>query len=280
MATRSRNTRAPHRSSRSPRIVTGSVAFLDALATRGVWNHASPTQAVARWDDYLNTLRYWANSPIGNEDRRSRTRVDFGVSSFSDTMLITAVSKSPDENLVVDLAQLLQYPFIDAVQSGILLRGVISYGMFVQSEASVVGPAVDEAAAWYELPEWLGISLTPSAKYAVAQISPEPEGLSDILVPWEVPLSPEKSGGRSSYNTLALNWPGPAEAFTAGERAAQGPPGGPNQPRERYRRTLLRALSANPTLAAHVSKHENTLEFFDEWYRRPKQSKRTDPDSG
>ena len=47
------------------------------------------------------------------------------------------------------------------------LRGAISCGNYDNQDHIVIGPAVDEAASWHESTDWIGVILTPSAKFSL-----------------------------------------------------------------------------------------------------------------
>ena len=52
-----------------------------------------------------------------------------------------------------------------SIELEIPIRGVISFGEFDTVDNIFVGKAVDEAATWHELADWIGVHLTPSAEY-------------------------------------------------------------------------------------------------------------------
>ncbi len=77
---------------------------------------------------------------------------------------------------------------VKALNDGVYLRGCISIGDFYYSKKMIVGAAGFEAAAHYELPQWIGISAAPSA-YAVTTNSEKiDDGLMKSFVKWNIPL--------------------------------------------------------------------------------------------
>ena len=84
------------------------------------------------------------------------------------------------------------------------LRGCVSCGTYFRSPNNLfTGPAVDEAAEYYTLPQWIGISAAPSANSVLSR---------------EMPLQPYRNGRmyrrhdiplRASVeqDAWALNWP-------------------------------------------------------------------------
>jgi hypothetical protein len=52
-----------------------------------------------------------------------------------------------------------------SIDQGIPVRGATSYGEFETTDNIFVGKAIDEAAAWHEQSDWIGVHLTPSAEF-------------------------------------------------------------------------------------------------------------------
>lgn len=55
----------------------------------------------------------------------------------------------------------LGHVFVDALQEGIPLRGALSFGHAVYDDRVAVGPAVSDAAGWYEEANALAVVVTP-----------------------------------------------------------------------------------------------------------------------
>jgi hypothetical protein len=89
---------------------------------------------------------------------------------------------------------------------GILFRGALSYGDLYRVDDTtntVMGPAVSDAAAWYEKADWIGIHATPRATILIRSwLQGSPDALKHVLVDYSVPL---KEKGR--MNLKAINWP-------------------------------------------------------------------------
>jgi hypothetical protein len=87
------------------------------------------------------------------------------VFTFGDTVLITYPIPKSDSHY--DFSRCLEWIcsfFYRAVREKIFFRGAISLGdYFINADTNtVIGPAVSEAAAWYEKHDWMGIVATPS----------------------------------------------------------------------------------------------------------------------
>jgi hypothetical protein len=81
-------------------------------------------------------------------------------------------------------------------------RGCLSAGIFYRSKNMIIGPAVDEAAEYYRLPEWTGISTCPSASKILTDAEEMKASSYDFFIQYDIPLKTmiEKKG-------WALNWP-------------------------------------------------------------------------
>lgn len=54
---------------------------------------------------------------------------------------------------------------LSGVHKKMLLRGAISIGEYVTKENTVIGPALADAAQWYNDADWFGIILTPTLEF-------------------------------------------------------------------------------------------------------------------
>src|SRR6185503_18250595 len=85
--------------------------------------------------------------------------------------------------------------FQEALDNRIFLRGAISYGDVYADGDTLVGPAADDAAEWYDKADWIGVCLTPAANYALESlpVGPESPYLNNaIFTKASVPLSKHK----------------------------------------------------------------------------------------
>lgn len=134
----------------------GVIAILDALGIKGIWQKQDPQKTVETWDDLMK---------IYQTVQEKRTKETDGYKStfraFSDTIIITAIGYDITETLVkfgVDLGIL----FTHSALKGFFLRGCVSVGDFYLGEKMIIGPSIDEAAQYHILPQWVGISASPS----------------------------------------------------------------------------------------------------------------------
>lgn len=139
----------------------GVVVFLDALGTKGSWKEYSPAALLRNWDELTSQTKELLSKKT---DDGSGT---FSFYAFSDTFIILA-KKNDIEELLLETAKIVKSLFYNGITHGFYFRGCISIGQFFESQNMIIGPAVDEAAQYYEIPDWVGIFATPSA-YSLLQ---------------------------------------------------------------------------------------------------------------
>ena len=112
-----------------------------------------------------------------------------------------------------------------------------------------MGPAVSDAAAWYELADWVGINTTPHATLFINSLLEQTstDDINHVLVEYDVPL---KNGRRMTLK--AENWP--KGFFLPGLR-----PEGRGKPRAAF----LTLLGEHRIPIGSEAKYFNTVEFFD-----------------
>lgn len=134
---------------------TGVIILLDALGTKGIWERMSPEHYVKRWlkiREYLQNIQGIKNLMIVEDH------------IFSDTVIISMTAfedKCNKLQLLVFASLLSKCLLYEGFTKGLLFRGVISYGSYYTDREIIIGQAIDEAATYYEQPNWMGISLTP-----------------------------------------------------------------------------------------------------------------------
>jgi len=162
----------------------GAIAILDALGIKGIWQRQNAKDVVDKWDSLMD---------IYQRVHEKRTKENDGYVSkfyaFSDTVIITAVGKDIVNTLTtfgVDLGIL----FIQSALNGFFFRGCVSVGDLYIGEKTIIGPPVDEAAQYYTLPQWVGISLSPSAYNILRKSNPKQIlefGYGDVYLPYKIP---------------------------------------------------------------------------------------------
>lgn len=148
------------------------VCILDILGTKGVWVAGDLNRymnALTEVDSLLNSMKdkfkeLAKNAPI---------ELDF--ISFSDTLIITLVKSEEDEEkdpyffhlFIESFSQLILGVFQIYFSNYLFVRGAISFGNIHKAGNHFVGPAIDDAAEYFELQEMVGICLTLKATIAM-----------------------------------------------------------------------------------------------------------------
>lgn len=140
----------------------GIVTFLDVLGWKGVYD---------RQENAVDSLKRLVDGVRKNAERmRGRRHGDVNVQSISDTIAIfTACGDTEISSAIESHGELCQQLIPESIRAGLPMRGATAYGNFEISENIFVGKAVDEAAAWHEQGNWIGVNLTPSAEFVFAK---------------------------------------------------------------------------------------------------------------
>jgi hypothetical protein len=260
---------------KSIHLKKGVIVFLDALGTKTAWTRKNPMELINSWGNVVNNFKKSAHShnefaeKMKNKLKNTFSSPKVDVVAFSDTIIIS-YSNSADEEKYSPLTSIMEVGFFllrplfeSIIKYNIFLRGVISYGEFYLSESqySIIGPAVEEAAEWYEQPEWFGISTTPSATYAF-ELAQQKSFLTDAVnlcfMPYEVPLK-----DNTKIKSYAVLWPleYPKYIFKLIENEKFHY----KRKLKSTRKMLLESFINNRVINKNVSlKYENTLQFYDE----------------
>ena len=102
-----------------------------------------------------------------------------------------------------------------ALKRGILFRGAISIGTYLEAEDVILGPAITDAANWYDRSDMVGAIVTPATMNylkAIAGLSSkstkdEVHSLFPRLILYDVPLSRSARTENKSIVTYAIEWP-------------------------------------------------------------------------
>lgn len=187
------------------------IAILDILGTKGLWsegNVESYFRVIEENNQSFSDLKRdfiqkYPDSPI---------EIDF--MSFSDTLIIT-LSKTIKDDLrdpyffheyIAGFSQLIAGVFQKYLAHSFFLRGAISFEDLEKRGSHFVGPVVDDAEEYFELPDMMGVVLTPkvsllmdnaiewNAKYYDKKIS-------DFLIKFKTPMK-----SNVSLDLYQVNW--------------------------------------------------------------------------
>lgn len=226
----------------------GLIAILDALGAAR-YSEAEINQFLKSRDLVLSLLQ-----------GKARGRVT--VFTFSDTVLIVYPTDGPA--IFADVrafCELLRKFVINSLAQRILFRGAFAIGLFLveRGTQTVLGPAVTDAAAWYNRADWIGVTATPQATLLVQSLTEQRgDDLFRLVIDYPVPLK-----DRAPLSLKAVNWP--KAFFVRGLR--------PWTDGERPRAKCLSLLAMNAVPQGTESKYFNTMAFFDyceSWRKRRK----------
>ena len=177
---------------------SGMVAIIDVLGVKGSWKRggAGAPGIHKRWNDMLRSTECMLRG--GGLPGRAMT-----FSAFSDTMFITIEGKEYDRMLLA-FGGIMWQAITHSIMEDVPVRGCVSCGEYFRSRDDLfTGPAVDEAAAYYSLPQWIGISAAPSANAVLSRAIPRPTHRNNrIYRRHDLPLRASVEQG-----AWAVNWP-------------------------------------------------------------------------
>jgi len=224
--------------------VNGLVAIFDALGAKN-YSEEEIFRFLDSRDVVLENLAERARA--GKIDQ---ARLQFFT--FGDTIVIVyrAVSDVSFSDLF-EFGLRMRAFMLHSLTNQILFRGAISIGrLFVVDDKTntVMGPAVSDAADWYDKADWIGIQTTPHATmYIDAKLSRLGRKLHQTFVPYDVPM---KTGG--TLRVLAINWP--RAFFVRGLRPSRKYSG---------RAMLLSNLAGHAAPRGTEAKYFNAIAYFD-----------------
>ena len=175
------------------------------------------------------------------------------IFTFGDTIIVTIElrAKKHFEMPLFRIWVLLRRYLYHSLENGILFRGVFSIGHYIEDQKSntVMGPAVSDAASWYTLPEWMGISSTPKTNNYLESYYHSRDGYGDIAYLHKYPV-PLKQG--NYFDLYTIDWP--SAFFDKGLNKHDNP----KEPRKRF----LELLKELQVPLGTEMKYENTKKYF------------------
>ncbi|WP_374001101.1 hypothetical protein [Bdellovibrio bacteriovorus] len=179
---------------------SGAVTFIDVLGWKGIWarkNSQSPIEKLKRIVENVNVeIQSIITSLIDRvPELHGLDAKSVSILNISDTIVI--ITKGDAVATICLHGEISKRILTDGLLSELPMRGATSYGEFSHEDLTFMGPAVDEAAAWHEVTNWVGIILTPSALLKLK--TPKESWISYQKVPY-------KSADIRIGKSLVLNW--------------------------------------------------------------------------
>lgn len=196
----------------------GFVVLIDALGTAGVTAHIEPQEVAERWSSLLTDIGLWTDmvssgafgivDTFAGESEKPNILAD--SVDFSDTIYVFLRTEDRSDYSAVTSLFPLSAVILSAIRKGIFLRGAISFGTYYRNGNQMFGPAVEEAAAWHEQADWIGISAAPSLSHILdITRNPSTPNVNGRFVRCHVPYKSGEQRGVESH--WALAWPLDAE---------------------------------------------------------------------
>lgn len=225
-------------------VVSGLVAVIDVLGTKLL--SVDEANRFLAFRDSITKYDLAAFEKHGSYLQLQR------VQSFTigDTMVYAYEPQNGTSLADVErFCHFLRITVSHSIESGFPVRGAFAIGEFYrEGQTTVIGPAVADAASWYEAADWIGVQATPHASLSIQALAERSTRQIDhVLYDWPVPM---KNGPHPILR--AVNWP--KAYYVAGlkpERAGNA------------RSQLLSALTRKPIPKGTEQKYTNALRFFD-----------------
>lgn len=228
--------------------LVGPIATMDALGTS------------ARSDDEIHSFIRARHSLVAKLKEKIE-EVDFSDSphifTFGDTLLVSIASSS-DERIERDCRSLivvLRKFLVDSLDAKLFFRGVVSVGNFYRDTESgiIIGPAIDDAASWFEQAQWIGIHATPFNSLLMQSWGwGTQRDVDHLIFDYNIPM---KYG---SLNLKSVNWP---KCYLISRNSPLGFL--PDLESDAPRKHVISRMLSRPIPFGVERKHTNTLHFFD-----------------
>ena len=185
--------------SSSPIASVGVVTFLDVLGWKGIWQRKQ--NAIGDLESLVNSMNKMATK-LSRGRKISKDEIispETRVMIISDTIVIFTEATIENVKNIIDMhGSLCQEAIPSSIKKGIPIRGATSYGEVIISTNNSIyaGKAIDEAASWHEVADWIGVFLTPTANFVY-------EANENSI--W-VENNPPMKVHDKSINTYSVNW--------------------------------------------------------------------------
>jgi hypothetical protein len=243
---------------------TGLVVLLDALGTKRKGQRIGWDNLLRKWGKVVGQAMEKEGSsftmhidPDPGESEGSAIKavsVDTHTSAFSDTILVAYAAGRADFNLLRASTRFLRRLFIGGMSRGVPLRGAVALGDFYILDGLYLGPAIVEAAKWFDQVDWAGIVMSPRTGKVWRDGRALWSSPNDRAILWNYVEVPFKHNLVAEYKRLprkmmALSWPSDHEGMQLTRKA--------------LRRYAARSFDRPKAGSVEERKKNETLEFFD-----------------
>jgi len=165
---------------------SGTVIILDALGIKGIWKNHDPFKILEKWDRIVDSLPY--DGTIAK-----KKGIELTYYTFSDNLYITFTNAETNE-ILIEASKMLSALISYGITKGFYFRGAISIGDFYKSDRMLLGEPIDEAAMYYEKPNWIGVMATPSVERILVQSEKRNEKVG-LFCRYQIPTHNGKISG-------------------------------------------------------------------------------------
>ena len=229
----------------------GLVAYVDVLGTREMWKNSNPEDMPKIWNQF--TKKFHDILELTIKDKT----IPFTFNSFSDTIIITI--EHPDVNyLLTKFGVAVWDAIVRSIELDIPVRGCFSIGNFYHEGNFFIGEAIAEAAQYYELPQWIGISASPSANVVLEKISKKIPSIHTYYHKCPIPLK-----NSIEQEAWTIKWPELYETMRIANESKKTTP---------YILDIIDSKLEEIKNIDIALKWRNTRKFFDDIVIHPPQS--------
>jgi hypothetical protein len=224
--------------------VKGLVAIIDALGTKLL------SQAdVDRFLEFRDAITKFNLKVF--ETNREALRLDRTQTFTIGDTIVYAYEASQGVSFaeVERFSHVLRIAVSQSIESEFPVRGAFAIGEFYrEGNDTVLGPAVTDAASWFEKADWIGVHATPHASlYIQAILAAEYRKLDHVLFEFPVPMK-----DKTTRLLKCVNWP--KAYFVSGLRPIRFGNG---------RAIMLSAFAKRQIPRGTEQKYTNAIAFYD-----------------
>ncbi len=181
----------------------GLVSYIDMLGTKDFWKNFDPRGIPDTWNKFTKQLQ-----DLLQQEFTQGSQMNFN--SFSDTIIIT-LENDDINDLLKKFGKTMWSSITQSIKLDIPIRGCFSIGSFYNEKNFFIGEAVTDAAQYYELPQWIGISASPSANVKIEKLSKADPTIRRYYHKCSIPLKHSLE-----HDAWAIKWPALYDASNIG----------------------------------------------------------------
>jgi hypothetical protein len=222
----------------------GLIAILDALGASG-FSETQTKHFIASRKAVLALL----DAKLERVNALEKSR--FSIYTFNDTIVLAyTTDDAPAHDVVVAFGIVLRHFLVKSLEHQILFRGAVAIGKFKANPKTntVLGPAVSDAASWYDKSDWIGVVATPRTSLLIEKLEIKHGDMSRVVISYPVPTK-----SKEPIQLRAINWP---KGFFIREYSPVGKG-------ENHRGKCIELLTQHAIPYGTESKYFNSLRFFD-----------------